>query len=241
MPSPTSSGTATANSPVFGPIAINAQVEKTRSFSRHIKAPLNGLTAAFDSLSVQTLQIALSQDVGTTQGMIELRDQMLKQDQKHKEGLAEIQNILDDLLQHQIMEAMRKQVEEEIVNQIDEIVKEKVAECLKEHIPPELQEEFATSKKELQELTLRLHNSESRRANGKLRSNKADDPLGTMFMTNGTVSTNYPKDLRGLFTLDAEKARALMEDYELPDISDSRDRNLNKLMQFCGMRYQLVE
>jgi hypothetical protein len=50
-------------------------------------------------------------------------------------------------------------VEEEITNQIDEIVKEKVAECLKDHIPPELQEEFATSKRELQELTLRLHNS----------------------------------------------------------------------------------
>lgn len=32
-----------------------------------------------------------------------------------------------------------------------------------------------------------------------------------------------------------------MTDYELPDISDSRDRNLNKLMQFCGVRYQLVE
>lgn len=85
-------------------------------------------------------------------------------------------DILDDLLKNQIMDTMRKQgllysscsllspdicilVEEEITNQIDEIVKEKVAECLKDHIPPELQEEFATSKRELQELTLRLHNS----------------------------------------------------------------------------------
>jgi hypothetical protein len=86
-------------------------------------------------------------------------------------------DILDDLLKNQIMDAMRKEgllyslscgllspdicilVEEEITNQIDEIVKEKVAECLKDHIPPELQEEFASSKRELQELTLRLHNS----------------------------------------------------------------------------------
>lgn len=50
-------------------------------------------------------------------------------------------------------------MEEDIKNQIDELVREQVAQCLKEHIPPDLQDEFATSKKELEELNLRLHNS----------------------------------------------------------------------------------
>jgi predicted metal-dependent peptidase len=51
------------------------------------------------------------------------------------------------------------QVEQEIANQIDELVKEQVEECLKTHIPKEVQDELAISKRELEELNLRLHNS----------------------------------------------------------------------------------
>jgi len=51
------------------------------------------------------------------------------------------------------------QVEQEIASQIDELVKEQVEECLKTHIPREVQDELAISKRELEELNLRLHNS----------------------------------------------------------------------------------
>lgn len=51
------------------------------------------------------------------------------------------------------------QVEQEIASQIDELVKEQVEECLKTHIPKELQDKLAISKRELEELNLRLHNS----------------------------------------------------------------------------------
>jgi len=51
------------------------------------------------------------------------------------------------------------QVEQEIASQIDELVKEQVEECLKAHIPREVQDELAISKRELEELNLRLHNS----------------------------------------------------------------------------------
>jgi hypothetical protein len=84
--------------------------------------------------------------------------------------------ILDELLEKQIVQEMRKQgnrptnwprmiqltniqVEQEIESQIDEIVKEQVEECLKTYIPKELQDELAVSKRELEELNLRLHNS----------------------------------------------------------------------------------
>ena len=50
-------------------------------------------------------------------------------------------------------------VEDEIKSQIDELVREQVAQCLKDHIPPALQDEFEMSKRELEELNLRLHNS----------------------------------------------------------------------------------
>jgi uncharacterized protein (DUF433 family) len=51
------------------------------------------------------------------------------------------------------------QVEQEIASQMDELVKEQVEECLKTYIPKELQDELAISKRELEELNLKLHNS----------------------------------------------------------------------------------
>jgi len=38
-----------------------------------------------------------------------------------------------------------------------------------------------------------------------------------------------------------DSLKALMEDYDFPNITDSRDLNLNRFMQFCGVRYQLVD
>ncbi|KAF5322068.1 hypothetical protein D9619_001639 [Psilocybe cf. subviscida] len=230
-----------SESPAANAEALSSEVEKTKSFGAANKHPMQGMTAALDALQNQTMQIALLGNVGTTQEISELRDQMRNQDQKHKEALTEIQSILDDLLQTQIQDSMRQKVEEEITAQIDDMVKEYVAECLKAHIPQDLQEEVAMSKKELEELNLRLHNSESRRANGKLRSNKPNDLLATMYMLDGQVSSNYPKDLKGLFTLRLDKIKTLMTEYGLPNITESRESNLNRLMQFCGVRYQLVE
>lgn len=73
----------------------------------------------------------------------------------------------------------------------------------------------------------------------------------------------FPKDLGSLFSIDGqtvflscsviqrltpvllpytldETAKTLMQEYNLPDISDSRERNVNRFMQFCGVSYQLV-
>ncbi|KAF8911549.1 hypothetical protein CPB84DRAFT_929794 [Gymnopilus junonius] len=239
----TPSSTGGTGSPIQSPKAINidAEAKNARSYISEIRRPIGELTAAVDALQGQTMQIALLGEPGTKQEISDLRDQMRNQDKRHREGLVEIQNILDDLLDNQVKADMRKQVEQEIATRIDELVKEHVAKCLKVHIPQELQDEVASSKRELEELNIRLHNSESRRANGNLRHNKADDLLATMLMLDGTVSLRYPKDLRGLFELDGETTKALMVDYALPELTESRDRNLNKFMQFCGVRYQLVE
>ena len=106
-------------------------------------------------------------------------------------------------------------------------------------------------------ILLTLLARESRRANAKLRIDKPGEPLATMFMTDGNVSGRFPKDLTSLFSLDgefpasqrfetftgvaAEDTEALMADYGIPEPSESRDHNLNRFMQFCGVRYQLVE
>jgi plasmid stabilization system protein ParE len=165
---------------------------------------------------------------------------MREQDLKHKEGIEEIQNIIDSILRNE-GEEMRKQVNQEIADQIDEIVKEQVAQCLKDHIPEDVQRELAENKREYELLQRALHNSESRRLNRTLRADNPDSALHTIQMADGNVSEKYPKDLKELFSLDANALETLMSDYEITGTSNSRDANLNKFMQFCGVRYQFVK
>jgi len=49
-----------------------------------------------------------------------------------------------------------------------------------------------------------FNHRESRRANGSLRSARPDDALSTLLMPNGSVSECFPKDLKGLFSLDGK-------------------------------------
>ncbi|KAJ3503105.1 hypothetical protein NLJ89_g8581 [Agrocybe chaxingu] len=272
------------DAPGFTLQPVHNYLEKAKRNIDEMRKPLAAFAATIDGLQGETMQIALLGEACTRQEISDLRAQLSSQDQKHKDGVVEIQAILDDLLQNQVVEHMRKEVEQEISHQIDAFVQEQVAECLKDHIPQALQDEVEESKRELDRLNIALHNSESRRANGNLRTNQVDDLLATMFMPDGAVSPHFPKDLKGLFSLDgkstefrlapqnkeilnlyficlislpvsylpstatglplvneiwkheAETTRALMDDYGIPNPSASRDHNLNRLMQFCGVR-----
>ncbi|KAF8220581.1 hypothetical protein L208DRAFT_1333016, partial [Tricholoma matsutake] len=165
--------------------------------------------------------------------------QMEDQERMHTEGIAEIHLILNKHLQTQFFEHLKEQAQQEIDREIHELVRDQVALCLEAHISQELQDEVARNRRELEDLRLQLHNSESRRANSLLRSNQPNDPLHTIYTSNGQVSAHFPKSLGDLFNLDAETCRCLVLDYELP-VSDSRDRNLNLFMRFCGVGYQVV-
>lgn len=79
-----------------------------------------------------------------------------------------------------------------------------------------------------------------RRLNAGLRIDRPHQSLNTILKPDGAVSPLFPKDLKDLTALDAETAKALALEYEIPGVSDSRDVNLNRLMLFCGVRYQLV-
>jgi hypothetical protein len=205
------------------------------------RKPLKDLAAAVEGLEGRTMQMALlGGQIGTKQEISEFRRRMQEQEQRHQEGIQEIQGILDEMLRNHVVEGMRQQVEQEIGDHIDDLIKEGIAECLKDHIPPDVQEEIAASKKELDRVRLALYNSESRRLNGSLRSENPNEVLNTMYTSAGTVSQYYPKTLRELFTLDGKAINALMKDYELPNHSGNRDHALNRFMQFCGVKYQLV-
>ncbi|KAF8806600.1 hypothetical protein BYT27DRAFT_7191158 [Phlegmacium glaucopus] len=215
---------------------------KTQGLFGDLKQPLQRLNDAFDGLPDQTTQMAsLAGAVGTKLEIIDLHEQLKNQDQRHKAAIEEIQGILDGLLQSEVLANIKKEVDREIAEQMDKLVQEGVTKCLKTHIPQELQDEVAVSKGELKKVRLALHDSESRRANANLRISKKEDPLGTIHMTDDTVSRHYPKDLESLFSLDAETTKALMSDYNLHNSdSDSQDHNLNRFMHFCGIQYQLV-
>ncbi|KAF6763008.1 hypothetical protein DFP72DRAFT_874379 [Ephemerocybe angulata] len=178
---------------------------------------LNALSAAFDGLHGQTMQVAVAGE--GKKDITDLGEDVEKQQLQHEAGVAEIQAIIDELLDKQALGQLRDEIEKEISLQIDDIVQAQVSACLLAHIPKELQEEVEESKQELGTQTKQLD---------------------TLLMPNGAVSPNFPKDLRTLFNLDAETCKALIEDYELPLLTDNRDKNLNKIMQFLGVKYQLV-
>ncbi|KAF9460733.1 hypothetical protein BDZ94DRAFT_1169090 [Collybia nuda] len=165
---------------------------------------------------------------------------MKEQDQSHTEALAEIQLILNNLLETEYFEHLKKQVNQEIEDQIDQLVKEQVAIGLDSHIPQNLQDEVIQQKVELENLQMQLHNSESRRANACVKADEGAGTLHTIYMTNGQVSRHFPKTLEDLFNLDAETCKEMMRDYGLTDITDAQDRNLNYFMQFCGVTYRIV-
>ena len=95
-----------------------------------------------------------------------------------------------------------------------------------------------------------------------MRTNKFTEELRTIYKTDGTISTLFPKNLQELFGMNseqsitaprqlniadddlqfvaAETARRLLDEYGMWDGTKSRERNLNHFMQFCGVNYQLV-
>jgi len=206
-----------------------------------MKTALGSLGTTFDSMGAQTAQMAmLGSELEIAQLLNSLRTQMKEQDQRQEEGIAEIQELLKDLMEVQIMRHLQLQVEAELETHIDEMVKEQVAHNLDKYIPKALQNELAERKQALNNVQLALHNSESRRANAELRSSDTDSDLHPIYRPNGEISALFPKNLMNLFTLDAAACKQLLIDYEQSDISDSRERNLNRFIQFCGVSYQVV-
>ncbi|KAJ7655386.1 hypothetical protein B0H17DRAFT_1099150 [Mycena rosella] len=216
-------------------------VPSAQGLIRDMKSTLEALDETLGELHGQTMQIALlGGDPQLAQDIENVRRQLTDHDQRQKHGIQEIELILKHVLECEVVELLKKQVDEAIFWEMDELVAEEVERCLKTHIPQELQDEVAEQQRILEEVRRDLHNSESRRSNASLRSNHEDDALLAIYKADGSVPTLFPPNLKALFDMDAPTSRALMMEYELPDFSDSRERNLNRLMQFFGVRYQMV-
>lgn len=82
--------------------------------------------------------------------------------------------------------------------------------------------------------------------------------MNAILMSNGEISSRFPATLKELFALDGTCAlvlsseltgpcfisgatvRQLLDEYEIPIITESREGNLNQFIQFCGVQYQMV-
>ncbi|KAJ7935210.1 hypothetical protein B0H13DRAFT_521139 [Mycena leptocephala] len=222
-------------------LATPSGVSSAQGLIQHMKSTLGALDDTLGELHGQTMQIALlGGEPQIAQDIENLRRQLMDHDKRQKEGIHEIKLILNHVLQCEVVELLKKQVDDGIARDIDQLVAEQVAVCLKDHIPQELQDELAQQQKILEEVRRDLHNSESRRSNAVLRSDHGDDGLQIIYKADGSVPAAYPPNLQALFDMDAATSRALMTEYGLADCSESRERNLNRLMQFLGVRYQMV-
>ncbi|KAJ7647753.1 hypothetical protein FB45DRAFT_208129 [Roridomyces roridus] len=235
---------SSSSSPNYSNLTTPSGVPSAQALIRNLKSTLGTLDDTLGELHGQTVQIALLGGDSEHQAARDIdnsiRRQLIDQDQRQKQGIQEIQAILDDILHREVVEMLKKQAEDDIAREIEDLVAKQVAICLETHIPPNLQEEIAGQQKELEEVQRHLHNSESRRSNGALRSNHEDDGLQVIYKTDGSVPDNFPSNLKALFSMDAATSRALMVEYELRDVSDSKERNLNRLLQFLGVKYQMV-
>jgi len=219
----------------------SAEVTAALDIIAKMKGSLGDLNHTFDALGEQTMQmIRLGGELETAQHVNSVRKQMEAQDAKQQGQIEDVKALLQEVLQNDILEHLRILIEQGVLEEIDEIVQEQVAALLPTYIPQELQDEVAYYRRQLEEAQQALHNSESRRANALLRTTRMDSPLKTIYKADGEVSALFPHDLNALFSMDAETAHELILDYGLGDPSSVRERNVNRLMQFCGLPYQLV-
>ncbi|KAI0820993.1 hypothetical protein BC629DRAFT_1587331 [Irpex lacteus] len=235
---PSRYGSAPAS--VFSSLSTNPELNTVNETIALMKASLGNLGQVFDTIGQQTTQmIQIGGELETTQHLNKVRKEMEESDRKQEAQIEEIKVLLENALQHEIIEHLRGLIEAGVMEQIDEIVKEQVATEMPRLIPRSLQDEVAHHRRQLEDVQRALHNSESRRANALLRTTKLTEPLHTIYKTDGTISDLFPKTLQALFAMNPESAQQLLEEYGMTDVSESRERNLNRFMQFCGVSYQL--
>ncbi|KAF8633390.1 hypothetical protein AX17_004561 [Amanita inopinata Kibby_2008] len=168
----------------------------------------------------------------------ELYKELDSQNTKNKSAMEEIDHILKGLWKKSLDEVIG-QVEKEVKGQIDAQVEDQVTAYLSPHKSAEKQQVVKDTLTKIEEIKNQLHNSESQRANGLVKSENMNQILNTIKMTNGKVSGHFPRTLNDLFSLDGITLRSLMNDYGLT-LEDSASSNRNIFMRFCGVKYYMV-
>ncbi|KAH9833467.1 uncharacterized protein C8Q71DRAFT_773607 [Rhodofomes roseus] len=202
---------------------------------------LEHLGKAFGEFAQQITKLSqLGAELETAEIVNRLRKMMDVEDERLEKEIEGIKVLQDEVIKKDVIEHLKIAVENDVSDLIDQLVAEQVTILLPDHIPSALLDELARHKRELDEVEVDLHNSESRLANAQIRTSDLTEQLRTIQRADKTVSQHFPADLQGLIAMDDASVKSLMRYYALSDISDSQDRNLNRLMLFLGLSYQLV-
>jgi len=217
-------------------------MENVHELMAVMKQTMDALGGTFDALNqtsarVQELQAEPALD--SVRQISDLRKQLVKKDKRQDEKIREIEQLLREVLQHQIVDHLKGQITLQIEDIIEQEVQEQVKLQLGHHIPPKLQESVANQKRQLDEVQYAMRNSEARRANGQLRSNNLHGPMLPLLPMSGLPSTLFPTDMSELLNMDADNVVELLKYYDITPAA-TREENLNKFMRFCNIGYQVV-
>ncbi|ELU36656.1 hypothetical protein AG1IA_09315 [Rhizoctonia solani AG-1 IA] len=239
----------------IGPAAIpNPEIEHVREVIVKMKETLAEQDPIcqinFDSLGEQTAKVAtVPSGMETNQEILAVqrhtrvlsRVMLMQFVSRQDENIEEIKKLLREVAQEQIVEHLRNSgafpfLADQVMEIIDDFVEEEVRKQLDEIIPVELQNQVVEQKKQLEEVR---RSFEARRANALLRSTHMTDALHKLLLPSGMVSADFPDNLGELFAMDGPQAKRLLEEYGI-DASESREKNLNRFMQFIGVSYQMA-
>ncbi|KAG9022197.1 hypothetical protein FRB95_000572 [Tulasnella sp. JGI-2019a] len=173
----------------------------------------------------------------STKQLHALRKQLVAQDKTQDGHITKIKELIRQVLMGQITDQLRKHLREMIREQLGETIRERVAVQLANEVPPELATRMSVHKGQMREVKQSLHNAEARRTNAMIRSTHLSDPLSPLLKADGESCAIFPATLVELFALPVPEVHALLDDFQIPRIKeDPREVDLNKFMQFIGVR-----
>ncbi|KAI0753518.1 hypothetical protein C8Q80DRAFT_517450 [Daedaleopsis nitida] len=218
-----------------------AEVIAAAETIQKIKGSLGTLGRTIDILGEQTVQmIQVGGQAGITHQIGSIRRHMKEQETRQEQQITEIQDLLRDVLEHDILDHLTQLVQAGVAEEVDALVAEQVNPLLPHYIPQELLDELREHKEQLEQVQKSLHNSESRRANATLRSHRMNEGVHTIFTAKGEIPHQFPRTLEEMFGMSGVTAASLVKQYGLGEPAHSRERNINNIMQHCGVQYQLV-
>lgn len=208
-----------------------------------MKGALDHLGGVFDSLGEHTARVAsLAPAMQAAHQIKQLKRQLAVQDSRQEERVQNLKVLLRDVIKAQIGDHLRYHIHLIIQERVQKEVARRVEEELNKQFPPKLRDQLNRHKNQLEGVKRSLWDEEARRHNALLKDHHLDDPMAPLMMDNGGISTIFPKTLRDLFSTNAEEAKQLAMEYNLPyveGVHSEREDNLNLIMHHFGTQFHV--
>ncbi|KAI0732549.1 hypothetical protein C8Q72DRAFT_882216 [Fomitopsis betulina] len=153
--------------------------------------------------------------------------------------LESVRKSTKEQLTEKVAKTMHKHIIQQIKTSISEQVKVELGIQIHQHLPESLEQQVKEGREQIEGIKAAFHNSEARRANALLRTDRLDDRLEKVYKPDHTESSRYPTNLRSLFAYTAGQAQALAQDYELT-ATGSREEIINRFMTHIGVLFPLL-